>query len=30
MLWDLFLIKIEFFDAGEIVKWYGINNKGAF
>ena len=24
------LIKIEFFDGGGIVKWYGINNKVTF
>ena len=24
------LIKIEFFDVGGIVKWYGISNKVAF
>ena len=24
------LIKIEFFDVGDIVKWYGISNKVAF
>ena len=24
------LIKIEFWDVGEIVKWYGISNKVAF
>ena len=24
------LIKIEFLDVGEIVKWYGISNKVAF
>ena len=24
------LIKIEFWDVGGIVKWYGINNKVAF
>ena len=24
------LIKIELFDVGGIVKWYGISNKGAF
>ena len=24
------LIKIEFFDMGEIVKWYSISNKVTF
>ena len=30
ILKNIILIKIEFFDAGGIVKWNGISNKVAF